>query len=321
MKQKFKSIYFPDRSASNKTVTLAFNESELDIFNAIKNLSTEEIRQLIQIKDYDELKSKSEEEFRPINQYIKIILKNKTKKIKSRDVTFVGSKKVPFQRWYPFIEGYSPDFIDYIINNYCPTAKSIYDPFAGTGTTLFSAGYKNIDSLYSEINPLLVFLTETKIKILKDNEISRLFLSQEISSISDKIFKEIDKFPESNDLENNYLSLFKKSKYFDDKTFRKVLKLRSYIDYLKIDNKLLSDLVSIAAIASLLPVSYLKKAGDVCFKTEKELKNEMQNIEDVLPSKLKEIAEDIKNLEYTLGSEIELIIYNSKKIEIGRAHV
>lgn len=321
MKQKFKSIYFPDRSDSNKTVTLAFSENESDIFNVVKNLSTEEFRQLIQIKDYEDLRRKSEEDCRPVNQYVKMILKNKVGKIKiikSRDVTFVGSKKVPFQRWYPYIEGYSPDFIDYIIDTYCPDAKNIYDPFAGTGTTLFSAGYKNIDSLYSEINPLLVFLTETKIKILKDNEISRLFLSQEISSISDKIFKEIDKFPESNDLENNYLSLFKKSKYFDDKTFRKVLKLRSYIDYLKIDNKLLSDLVSIAAIASLLPVSYLKKAGDVRFKTEKELKNEMQNIEDVLPSKLKEIAEDIKNLEYTLGSEIELIIYNSKKIGLAR---
>lgn len=321
MKQKFKSIYFPDRSDSNKNVTLAFNENESDIFNAVKNLSTEEFRQLIQIKDYEDLKKKSEDECRPVNQYVKMILKNKvgkTKILKSRDVTFVGSKKVPFQRWYPYIEGYSPDFIDYIIDNYCPDAKSIYDPFAGTGTTLFSAGYKNINSLYSEINPLLVFLTETKIKILKDNEISRLFLSQEISNISDKIFEEIDKFPESEELKTNYLSLFKKSKYFDDKTFRKVLKLRSYIDYLKIDNKLLSDLVSIAAIASLLPVSYLKKAGDVRFKTEKELKREMQNIEEVLPSKLKEIAEDIKNLEYTLGSEIELILYNSKKIGLAR---
>ncbi len=314
MKQKFKSIYFPDRSDNNKTVTLAFSEDELDIFNAIKNLSTEEIRQLIQVKDYEDLRSKSEEDFRPVNQYIKFILKNKTKVIKSRDVTFVGSKRVPFQRWYPYIEGYSPDFIDHIIDNYCPKAKNIYDPFAGTGTTLFSAGYKKINSLYSEINPLLVFLTETKIKILKDNEISRLFLSQEILKISDKILNIINEFPESDELRNNYLSLFKKSKYFEDRTFKKILKLRSYIDHIKIENKLLADLVSIAVISSLLPISYLKKAGDVRFKTEKELKNEMQSIEDVLPNKLREIAEDIKNLEYTLKSEIELILYNSKKI-------
>lgn len=318
MKQKFKSIYFPDRCDNNKTVTLAFNENELDIFNAVKNLSTEEIRQLIQVKDYDDLKNKSEEEYRPINQYIKMILKNKTKVIKSRDVTFVGSKKVPFQRWYPYIEGYSPDFVDYIIENYCPNAQSIYDPFAGTGTTLFSAGYKNISALYSEINPLLVFLTETKIKVLKDNEISRLFLSQEISKISESIFNEIKIFSENNDLKDSYFSIFKKSKYFDDRTFKKVLKLRNYIDFLKIDNKLLADLVSIAVMSSLLSISYLKKAGDVRFKTEKELKKEMQNIEDVLPLKLKEISDDIKNLAYTLNSTIELVLYNSKKIGLAR---
>lgn len=314
MKQKFKSVYFPDRSNNNKIVTLAFNEDELDIFNIIRNLSAEEIRQLIQVKDYKELKNKSKKDFRPINQYIKFILKNKTKVIKSKDVTFVGSKKVPFQRWYPYIEGYSPDFIDHIIDAYCPKAKNIYDPFAGTGTTLFSAGYKKINSLYSEINPLLVFLTETKIKILKDNEISRLHLSQEILKASDAILSKINDFSESDELKNNYASLFRKSKYFDDKTFKKILKLRSYIDHIKIENKLLADLISIAVIASLLPVSYLKKAGDVRFKTEKELRNEMRDIEDVLPNKLKEIAEDIKNLEYTLGSEIELILYNSKKI-------
>jgi len=320
MKQKFKSIYFPDTKNKRNTVTLAFNENETTIFDSIKNLSAEEIRQLIKVRDYADLLKKSEKESRPINQYIKKIIKskiNKTKILKSKDVTFVGSKKVPFQRWYPYIEGYSPDFVKFMIEKYCPSAKSIYDPFAGTGTTLFSAGQKNINSLYSEINPLLVFLTETKIKALEANPISRLAISQEILEISDTIIDRIREFPENDELKNNYLLLFKKSAYFEEKTLKKVLKLRSYIDFLKINNKFIADLVSIAAISSLLPISNLKKAGDVRFKTERELKKETQYIENILPLKLKEIAEDIKNMDHVLQSKVELVVYNSKKI--GRA--
>lgn len=320
MKQKFKSIYFTDKKNKRKTVTLAFSENETEIFEIIKNLSAEEIRQLIKVRDYADLLKKSEKDSRPINQYIKKIIKskmNKTKILKSRDVTFVGSKKVPFQRWYPYIEGYSPDFVKFMIEKYCPNSKNIYDPFAGTGTTLFSAGQENINSLYSEINPLLVFLTETKIKALESNPIERLRISQELSDISDSIIKKIEEFPENDDLKNNYVSLFKKSTYLEEKTFKKVLKLRSYIDFLKISNKLIADLVSVAAISSLLPISNLKKAGDVRFKTEKELKNEMQYIEDVLPQKLREMAEDLKNMDYVLNSKIDLAVYNSKKI--GRA--
>lgn len=68
----------------------------------------------------------------------------KKESYKSNDVTFVNSKNVPFQRWYPYIEGYSPDFVTTIIKENVPSAQLIYEPFAGTGTTLFASDSLNI---------------------------------------------------------------------------------------------------------------------------------------------------------------------------------
>lgn len=77
--------------------------------------------------------------------------------------TFKGGKDLPLQSWYPYLEGYSPDFVKYIIENYLnKNTKTIYDPFSGSGTTPIVASDLGFQSLYSEVNPLLQFLTKIK---------------------------------------------------------------------------------------------------------------------------------------------------------------
>lgn len=92
----------------------------------------------------------------------------KKESYKSNDVTFVNSKNVPFQRWYPYIEGYSPDFVTTIIKENVPSAQLIYEPFAGTGTTLFASDSLNIPTVYSEVNPLLVFRSVEQPKTIRN---------------------------------------------------------------------------------------------------------------------------------------------------------
>ncbi|MHA1228645.1 MAG: hypothetical protein ACTSPV_18120 [Candidatus Hodarchaeales archaeon] len=106
-KQYFKSIYFSDYPAEDskeKTITLAFSEPETPYYAKIKGLSNEEIRELIGIDSYKQLALFSKQEERSINQVVKRLIKrnfNEYFKIKSKDVTFAGSKSIPFQRWYP----------------------------------------------------------------------------------------------------------------------------------------------------------------------------------------------------------------------------
>jgi DNA modification methylase len=322
MGQYFKSIYFsdyPSEDSKEKSITLAFNEPEAPYYTKIKELSSEELRELIGIKSYKQLSLFAEKEERSINQVAKRLIKknlNELSIINPNDVTFVNSKSIPFQRWYPFIEGYSPDFVKSLINSYCKKAACIYDPFVGTGTTIFAADRLNIKTVYSEINPLLQFLIQTKIRILKSSLATRKQLADKINQVAEQAIEKAENFEEDKYLKESYSLIFGDSKYFEGSILSQLLCLRSFIDIVKLEDDLLADTITIAVLAALIPVSFLKKAGDVRFKNESELEKEKVELENFLPNKLKEIANDILNLEFILKTTPELILSNAKNIDL-----
>ncbi|NCO83767.1 MAG: hypothetical protein COZ31_01920 [Nitrospirae bacterium CG_4_10_14_3_um_filter_44_29] len=322
MGQYFKSIYFgdyPSEDSKEKSITLAFNEPEAPYYTKIKGLSSEELRELIGIKSYKQLVLFAEKEERSLNQVVKRLIKknlNEFSIINPKDVTFVNSKSIPFQRWYPFIEGYSPEFVKSLINNYCKKVACIYDPFVGTGTTIFAADKLNVKTVYSEINPLLQFLIQTKIKILKSSSAMRKQLSDKVNQIAGQVIERIENFEEDKYLKESYNLIFGSSKYFESSVLSQLLRLRSFIDIVKLEDELLADTITIAVLAALIPVSFLKKAGDVRFKTKKELEKEKVELENFLPNKLKEIANDILNLEFVLKTTPEMILANAKNIDL-----
>ena len=323
MGQYFKSVYFsdyPSMDSKEKSITLAFNEPEAPYYTKIKELSSEELRELIGIKSYKQLTLFAKKEERSLNQAVKYLIKKNFDRfsiINPNDVTFVNSKSIPFQRWYPFIEGYSPEFVKSLINNYCKKVACIYDPFVGTGTTIFAADKLNVKTVYSEINPLLQFLIQTKIKILKLSPAVRKQLSDKVNQIAGQLIERIENFEEDKYLKESYNLIFGSSKYFESSVLSQLLRLRSFIDIVKLEDELLADTITIAVLAALIPVSFLKKAGDVRFKTKKELEKEKVELENFLPNKLKEIANDILNLEFVLKTTPEMILANAKNIDLA----
>ena len=203
-KQYFKSLYFndyPSDDANNRSVTLAFNEPEEPYFQKVKNMTTPELKDLIGYSSYIEIAELAQNEERTINQTIKRLIKQNVESatkatFTEKDVTFVNSKNVPFQRWYPYIEGYSPDFVKSLIEEYKIKDCVIYEPFAGTGTTIIAADQCGLSSVYSEVNPLLQFLIQTKIKVLKESTLKRSLLAAELKDISINILNAIDKYAE-----------------------------------------------------------------------------------------------------------------------------
>ena len=302
-KQYFKSLYFsdyPSGESNEKSVTIAFNEPEMPYYTRIKELTTPEVKELIGFLSYSDIVKIAEKEERSVNQTIKRLIKKNIQKennktFTEKDVTFSNSKNIPFQRWYPYIEGYSPDFVKSLIKEYYIKDCVVYEPFAGTGTTIFAADQCGLSSVYSEVNPLLQFLTETKIKVLKQNSINRHALSTELKEVAKHLFNKIQKTEENKELRDAYFNVFGESQYFSNDTFSSILKLRTFIDFLYLENReLIADLLTVAVFSSLLSVSYLKKNGDVRFRTKEEiLKGEIKQIDEVLPQKINEIAEDL----------------------------
>ncbi len=322
-KQYYKAIYFSDFPAEDtkdKSVTLAFSEPEVPYFSKVKDMSTQEIKELIGIKTYKQLALFAEKQERSINQVVKRLIKQNLSDIDTvegmskKDVTFVKSKDIPFQRWYPYIEGYAPDFVKSLIKNFEISNTLIYEPFAGTGTTLFAADDSGLSTVYSEVNPLLQYLIQTKTNVLRSTEPIRKKLTENLKGIEKNIFLKLDKLEEDKFLKNSYSTVFTESKYFTDNTLSQILKLRSYIDIVKLEDELLADTLTVALLSCLIPVSYLKKAGDVRFKTPKEIEKDSRTLEETLPQKIASIAEDVLNLDYSLKEKHELILSNAKNI-------
>ena len=322
-KQYYKAIYFsdyPSEDSKDKSVTLAFSEPEAPYFSKVKDMTTQEIKELIGMKTYKQLALFAENEDRSINQSVKRLIKQNLAGIdvvegmSKKDVTFIKSKDIPFQRWYPYIEGYTPDFVKSIINRFEIKDALIYEPFAGTGTTLIAADALGLSTVYSEVNPLLQFLIKTKIRVLRAKYIERKKLHNALKEIEVNILQLLDNFQEDKKLKESYKTIFSDSKYFPQSNLSQILKLRSYLDIIKLENELLSDVLTVAVISCLLPVSYLKKAGDVRFKTPKDIAKGIKTLKDVLPQKIAEIAEDVNNFEYSLKNSHEQILSNAKNI-------
>jgi DNA modification methylase len=322
-KQFYKAIYFSDYPAEeskDKSVTLAFSEPEAPYFSKVKDMTTQEIKELIGIETYKQLSLFAETQERSINQVVKRLIKQNLSKIDQvngmtkSDVTFIKSKDIPFQRWYPYIEGYAPDFVKSLINNFDIKDTLIYEPFAGTGTTLFASDQAGLSTVYSEVNPLLQYLIQTKLRVLKASVQQRRKLAQNLHDISLIILKSLDNFNEDNVLRGTYQKLFSESKYFSEEAFSQILKLRSFIDITKLEDDLLADTLTVAVLSCLLPVSFLKKVGDVRFKTKKELEKDLKTFTEVLPQKIVDIADDVMNFEYSLKNNHDLILSNAKNI-------
>ena len=79
-----------------------------------------------------------------------------------RDATFQQCKVEPLHNWYPYLEGYGPDFVQSVFSNYLPSAKRIIDPFVGSGTTPLVLSSIGVECGYCEANPVMREVTRIK---------------------------------------------------------------------------------------------------------------------------------------------------------------
>lgn len=331
MSQLFKSIYFQDYESENpdsKSFTLAFSERDVDLYELLKNTSSLEIRSLLSVYSFSELKDKANQEHLSLNTYcLWKIRKDVQPKASNGNghnkqlvmfgidpihVTFEGGKNLPLQSWYPYLEGYSPDFVEHIIENYLPKGtRTIYDPFSGSGTTPLVTSSLKYNSYYSEINPLLQFLSQTKFKArnIKNKEKVIKMLNKIVNQSKNEILD----CPEDKLLKESYINTFGKSKFFDDEIFSFILKTKSYLNKLNKSDQSISDLVSVATLGGLIKVSLLKRQGDLRFKTKEELdKSNKVDYFETLQKNLQNIINDLKVIKNT--SEPIFLTDDARKI-------
>lgn len=331
--QTFKAVYFSDYKKINpnaKGLILAFGAKNKDMYRAVAPFSSCEIRELLGTDSLIELEKKAEEKNLPVSTYClwklrkemenlfglfphPVLAKKKVGEIRPAYVTFRGGRKNPLHNWYSFLEGYSPEFVEYILDTHIKNARVIYDPFAGTGVTPLVAAKRGLPAFYSEVNPLLQFLVKTKVSASALSEKSRMKILENLERIRLELNSLIRSATPDNNLRNTYQTTFRESRFFDAQTFELVLQVRTLLDEISYTDQLAADIVSVAVVNSLIPASLLQRAGDLRYKTERELTRKTDFIETI-ERNLGNILEDIRQIEPLPITPI-LITENAKLID------
>lgn len=77
-------------------------------------------------------------------------------------VSFQANKNRPVYRWYKYKEGFSASLVEHFFQKYQVTNGKILDPFAGSGTALFTASAMGLDADGIELLPIGQQIISTK---------------------------------------------------------------------------------------------------------------------------------------------------------------
>jgi DNA modification methylase len=318
MPQEFKSIYFPDfpaDSAKQKNLTLAFGRRNEDLYKAIKPLSSHEIRELLGHSSFNSLQIAASRRGLNINLYCLNVLRShfalrKTTKqetlpfaakpsrplIEPIQATFRGGQKEPLHEWFPYLEGYSPLFVEQVIEEFAPDASVVLDPFAGTGTTALTAAKLGRTGLYCELNPLLQFLIEVKVLATTLNTKERQRTARVVQEIAADFRSLITRADADLELQIAYSRTFSHSQFFESPVYEDVLRARTALDRFACDEPFAVKLLTVGILSSLVDCSRLIRRGDLRFRNKKEQALTISDLAAAIKPRIERIANDLERL-------------------------
>jgi hypothetical protein len=227
--------------------------------------------------------------------------------------THRGGRGEPYHDWYPYLEGFSSEFVRHVLSEYMPKARRIIEPFAGTGTTPVVLSELGIDCGYCEVNPAMRLVVDAKMGVGRLKKQERASLIAEICELSSSLEKQVTNAPSNTQLAESYSQNFGQSQFFSDTAYSALLSMRTIADTLFQHKQLLGSLFVVAVMAKIVTCSLLKRAGDVRYKTEKELEKGIPDITKEVANQLLLIARDCEaSLE--LQGDVKLITPNAKNL-------
>lgn len=185
--------------------------------------------------------------------------------IYGRIMQFNKNKSEPFHRWYPFVEGYSKEFIQSIILELNNRPEVCLEPFSGSGTTALELQDMGIKCISFEVNPLMYLIAKVKL----ENEYDINAIQQYFNFIIEE-----RKQVKISDVKSDFNTLIEKDnikKWNYDKTVAiAIKKLQVVIE--QINDAKYKELFMVALAAILLDVSNLYRNGK-CLSYKKDWEN------------------------------------------------
>ena len=207
-------------------------------------------------------------------------------------ITFRDSKRAPFHRWYPYVQGFAYDYVREVIQRFRPAA-CIYDPFGGAGTTQLEASMMGIASTYSEINPFMRFVAETKI----NSSIWAKHNASKFEKVATGYLKQL----ECGDLKqlskkvslDNYTKAFRGRDFFEERHLRELLAARDLAVEVSGNSSEIRSLLLLAVAANVVHASHMTRRSDLRRRRANEYKTRVVNVTAFVSGTLQRFLHDL----------------------------
>lgn len=215
---------------------------------------------------------------------------------------FNKNKTVSIHQWYPFVEGYSKEFIESILDelDYKPT--NVLEPFSGSGTTALELQFKDITCTSFEVSPFMHLLSSVKLyneyNLQKFNE-TLASIKKILNDLPKKVknIRNVERIP----FGRTVVKTSKLKKWnFNDDSMDGILDIKYAISF--IEDAAYRDLFRIVLASILLEISNLFRNGK-CLSYKKDWQTRKLytrlDVHKLFLTKLEEIIkQDIEILEY-----------------------
>lgn len=309
--QVSKTIYFSDYPSTGKTksgLTIPFSQEDQLLYEFVKPLSSHAVRRLIGYDQYSDIEVDAAKAETQVATFVRKLLSENTQladKAESEffriQSTFRGGRGSPLHEWYPYLEGYSPEFVSNVIETFAPNARDILDPFCGSGTTALVTALRGGVGYYSEVNPACRFVIEAKALALTLSLKERNRIATRLHEIAENTAALISGQKRDEGLDTAFVTAFGNRPFFKNKTYEAVLKARSLADKLERDDPVVARFFIIGVLRSLVPCSLLVRRGDLRFMTDKELARGLPDFFNELSYSVNLIASDLHDAEAAPG--------------------
>lgn len=208
---------------------------------------------------------------------------------------FDKNKNVFVHRWYPFVEGYSKEFIEGILRELSFKPKCALEPFCGSGTTPVELQNHNIKCYSFEVSPFMHLLSTVKLGRQYNMDTFEYYIKAVTKKLShtSRNIRKIEPIPFGNTIVKREDS---KKWNFHDSAMDGILDIRNAIRT-TIDNDNYRNLFTIALASIIIQASNVFRNGKcLSYKTGWETRIfSRKDIHNFFLEKLNSIfAEDIR---------------------------
>lgn len=219
---------------------------------------------------------------------------------------FNKNKKVHIHQWYPFVEGYSKEFIESILSELDYKPELVLEPFSGSGTTPLEMQNLGIKCVSFEVSPFMHLLSTVKMRndySYKEYQSYIQIIKNELKNPKDNI-REILPIPFGRTL----VKTEKNHKWnFNDEVMNAILDIKQAIKIVKEADQKYGKLLEITLASILLEVSNLFRNGKcLSYKKNWKEKNNLirTDVHTIFINKLEGyFADDIKLIESNMNEK------------------